>query len=163
MSNNSQARKWNLTINNPQEFGFGHGEIHQRLKQFSPHYYCMADEISTTGTPHTHIFVLADSPIRFSTLKNRFPVAHIEKAYGTVQENRDYVRKEGKWADSDKAETSVEGSFEEWGDMPTPKAEKAPEMTQLIEDIQDGKTTAEIVAENPGLAFRVNDIKEPLI
>ena len=62
-----------------------------KLKQF------FVDEIATTGTKHMHIFIYSKSPIRFSTLKNRFPVAHIDKANGSVIENRDYLRKEGKW------------------------------------------------------------------
>lgn len=158
MGNNSQSRKWNLTINNPETVGLSHEEIIKILGLFFPRYYCMSDEISTTGTPHTHIFLLSDSPIRFSTLKGRFPVAHIEKAYGTAEQNRAYICKEGKWADSDKAETSVEGSFQEWGEMPAPKAEKAPAMAEVIEAIKDGKTTAEIVEDNPALAFKVQQI-----
>lgn len=106
--NNSQSRKWTLTINNPKTVGLSHEVIVEKLKLFCPRYYCLADEIATTGTPHTHIFLLADSPIRFSTLKGRFPLAHIEKALGSAQENRAYIRKEGKWANSDKAETSIE-------------------------------------------------------
>lgn len=158
MGNNSQSRKWNLTINNPETVGLSHEVIVEKLKLFCPRYYCLADEIATTGTPHTHIFLLADSPIRFSTLKGRFPLAHIEKALGSAQENRAYIRKEGKWANSDKAETSIEGSFQEWGEMPTPKAEKAPVMAEVIEAIKDGKTTAEIIEDNPALAFKVQQI-----
>lgn len=155
---NSQSRKWNITINNPETVGLNHKAIVEKLKLFCPRYYCLADEIATTGTPHTHIFLLSDSPIRFSTIKNRLPVAHIERAYGSAQDNRDYVRKGGKWADSDKAETVVAGTFQEWGDMPSEKAEKAPLMVQVIEDIKNGKTTAQIIEDNPALAFRVSDI-----
>ena len=123
---NSQSRKWNITINNPETVGLNHKAIVEKLKLFCPRYYCLADEIATTGTPHTHIFLLSDSPIRFSTIKNRLPVAHIERAYGSAQDNRDYVRKGGKWADSDKAETVVAGTFQEWADMQSEKAEKTP-------------------------------------
>lgn len=158
MGNNSQSRKWNITINNPETVGLNHEAIMEKLKLFYPRYYCLADEIATTGTPHTHIFVLADSPIRFSTLKNRFPLAHIEKAFGSAQDNRAYIRKEGKWANTEKAETSLPETFVEYGEMPTPKAEKAPAMAEVIEAIKDGKTTAEIVEDNPALAFRVQQI-----
>lgn len=65
------------------------------------------DEIATTGTKHMHIFIYSKLPIRFSTFKNRFPVAHIDKANGSVTENRDYLRKEGKWQGSDKKQTSI--------------------------------------------------------
>lgn len=57
-----------------------------------------------------------------------------------------------------KAETAVAGSFEEYGHMPEPQNEKAPEMSALLEDIAAGKATTQIIRENPRLAFRVNDI-----
>ena len=96
MGNNSQSRKWSLVINNPLEAGLDHTAISEKLHLFSPDYYCMADEIATTGTYHTHVFFYAPSPSRFSTVKKRFPIAHIEKAYGSVQENRSYLRKDGR-------------------------------------------------------------------
>ena len=48
MGNNSQARKWMLTINNPLEAGLDHDSIRDILLRFSPSYYCMADEIATS-------------------------------------------------------------------------------------------------------------------
>ena len=53
MGNNSQSRKWSLVINNPLEAGLDHTAISEKLHLFSPDYYCMADEIATTGTYHT--------------------------------------------------------------------------------------------------------------
>lgn len=91
------------------------------------------DEIATTGTKHMHIFIYSKSPIRFSTLKNRFPVAHIDKANGSVMENRDYLRKEGKWQGSDKEQTNLIDTFEEVGDVPKPVDENSPDMSALIE------------------------------
>ena len=158
MGNNSQSRKWSLVINNPLEAGLDHTAISEKLHLFSPDYYCMADEIATTGTYHTHVFFYAPSPSRFSTVKKRFPIAHIEKAYGSVQENRSYLRKDGRWADTDKAETSVPGTFEEWGEAPPERAEKHPEMFRLVQNIRDGMTTTEIIDDNPAMAFRVRDI-----
>ena len=114
MENNQQSRKWTLVINHPLEAGLDHAAIAEILQKFIPTYYCMADEISATGTYHTHVFLYSVSPIRFSTLKNRFAIAHIEKAYGSAKENREYIRKEGKWAETEKAETRVAGTFEEW-------------------------------------------------
>ena len=96
MANNSQSRKWALVINNPLDAGLDHTAIAAILALFSPAYYCMADEIAATGTFHTHVFLYSPSPIRFATLKTRFPVAHIEKAYGSAKENRDYITKSGK-------------------------------------------------------------------
>jgi Putative viral replication protein. len=155
---NSQARKWALTVNNPQDCGLDHNTITEILMKFFPDYFCMADEIATTGTFHTHIFIYSHSPIRFNTLKGRFPVAHIEKAHGTCQQNRDYVAKTGKWAETDKAETSVAGSFFEYGELPTEKNERSPQMSGLIENIRGGKRTAEIIDDTPNFAFRVREI-----
>ena len=159
MENNTQSRKWALVINNPLEAGLDHAAIREILHRFAPSYFCMADEIATTGTYHTHIFLLAPSPIRFSTIKNRFPTAHIEKAYGSAKANRAYILKEGHWADTDKAETSVSGTFEEWGDLPAEKEEEAPEMFKLIQDLRAGKSVMEIIEDNPKLAFRIREIE----
>ena len=119
----------------------------------------MADAIATTGTHHTHIFMFSPSPVRFSTIKARFPTAHIEKAYGSARTNRDYITKSGKWADTAKAETSVIGAFEEWGNLPAEKEEESPEMFALIQELREGKTIMDIVDENPKLAFRIRDIE----
>lgn len=158
MGGNLQSRKWALVINNPSEAGLDHHALTEILQRFAPTYYCMADEVATTGTYHTHVFLYASSPIRFSTIKNRFPTAHIEKAYGSARDNRAYNCKEDKWADTDKAETSVEGTFEEWGDLPAEKEEKAPQMFRLVQNIRAGLSTTEIIDDSPSLAFRVRDI-----
>ena len=50
MGNNSQSRKWALVINNPLEAGLDHSTIKEILQRFSPAYYCMGDEIASTGT-----------------------------------------------------------------------------------------------------------------
>ena len=159
MENNTQSRKWALVINNPLEAGLDHAAIREILYRFSPAYFCMADEIATTGTYHTHIFLFSPSPMRFSTVKNRFSTAHIEKAYGSANANRAYILKEGHWADTDKAETSVSGTFEEWGDLPAEKEEEAPEMFKLIQDLRAGKSVMEIIEDNPKLAFRIREIE----
>ena len=156
---NSQSRKWLMVINNPQECGFDHSRICELLMKFFPDYFCMADEIAKTGTFHTHVFLYSHSPIRFNTLKNRFPIAHIEKAYGSAKENRDYILKEGKWELDEKAKTKVEGSFYEHGEVPKEKEEKNPRMSKLIEDIREGKQAVEIIDESPEFAFRVRDLE----
>ena len=156
--NNSQSRKWSLVINNPQECGFNHEIIIEILMRFFPDDFCMADEIATTGTYHTHVFIYSHSPIRFTTLKNRLPTAHIEKAYGSAIENRDYILKSGKWENDAKAETNIKDSFFEYGKLPEEKDETSPKMSRLVENIKDGKQTTEIISDTPNFAFRVKDI-----
>lgn len=158
MSGNAQSRKWNFVINNPLESGLNHEAIIETLLLFFPDYFCGSDEIATTGTFHTHIFLYSHSPIRFSTIKKRFPTAHIEKAYGSASQNRDYIMKKGVWANDKKAETSVDGSFFEYGELPQEENEKGSKMTRLIENLKDGKRTAQIVEDLPSLGFRVREI-----
>lgn len=158
MNNNSQGRKWSLVINNPLDYGFTHEKICELVMKSFPDYFCLADEIASTGTFHSHIFIYSRSSIRFNTLKNRFPIAHIEKAYGTCQQNKDYILKSGKWKDSEKSESKVEGSFEEYGELPKEQDEKHPKMGALITAIKEGQTTAEIVEGSPNFAFKIADI-----
>lgn len=160
MTDNKQGRKWLLTINNPLEVQLNHERIIEITKKFMPDYFCLSDEVGIcTRTFHTHLFLYSHSPIRFSTLKGRFPTSHIDKAFGTVRENRDYVMKEGKWVNDDKAESKVENSFFEWGKIPSEEEEKEPILFSIISDIKDGKSVAKIVEENPKYALRTRDIE----
>ena len=156
--NQMQSRKWQLTINNPQDHGMTHDEIIDRAQKFNPSYMCLADEIGEQGTYHTHVFFCSSSPMRFSTVKKRFPTAHIDKAYGTAQENRDYIRKEGKWAESRKSETSVEGTFKEFGELPDEASEKSPKYARLLQCVKDGMSNKEILAIDPSFAFHLEHI-----
>ena len=97
--------------------------------------------------------------MRFGTVKKRFPTAHIDKATGTSKEIRDYVCKQGKWADTDKAQTSIEGTFKEFGTLPSASQEKSPKMAQLMQDVKDGYSTTEIIENDPSFAFKINDIE----
>ena len=156
--NKAQSRKWLLTINNPLDHGMTHDEIIDRAQKFNPSYMCLADEIGEQGTYHTHVFFCSSSPMRFSTVKKRFPTAHIDKAYGTAQENRDYIRKEGKWAESRKSETSVEGTFKEFGELPDEASEKSPKYARLLQCVKDGMSNKEILAIDPSFAFHLEHI-----
>ena len=84
-------------------------------------------------------------------------MAHIEQAYGSVLQNRAYIEKSGVWVDSEKASTSVENSFFEYG-VPDEKADSIPKMSRLIENIRAGKKTSEIIDDTPNYAFRIRDI-----
>ena len=131
MSKNKQSRKYLLTINNPKEHGLTHVEIKKRLLLSNPRYFCMTDEIGENGTYHTHVFSYFHSPIRWSTIKKRFPEAHIDISYGSVKENVEYLKKCGKWADTNKAETNLPDTFEEYGEIPAERNEDYPEMLEL--------------------------------
>ena len=153
-----QSRKFLLTINNPRDCGMTHDVIIDRAQMFNPDYFCMADEIGASGTYHTHVYLYSSAPMRFHTVKRRFPTAHIDKASGTSKSNRDYIRKEGKWSDTDKADTRVEGTFQEFGELPKEADEKSPKMAQLIQYVRDGLSNLEIIEIEPGYAFKTREI-----
>ena len=154
----TQSRKWLLTINNLDKHKITVDEIIKTMNTFKYRYFCLAEEVGKEGTPHIHIFIYTKTAVRFSTLKKRFPVAHIDKAYGTSSENRAYITKTGKWADTEKAETVVEGSFREYGEIPSPIEEDNPDMAQIIADIESGASNYDIITEYPKYGFKVNSI-----
>ncbi len=155
----TQSRKYQLTINNPADKALSHDAIKRLLWEIkSVEYFCLSDEVGLeTGTPHTHIFFVAKSPVRFSRVKKLLPDAHIEAAHGTGEENRAYVQKSGKWADNAKSDTSVPDTFEEWGELPVERGQGSrSDITELYQMIVDGMSNAEIMAENPELAVHIS-------
>ena len=157
-----QSRKWQLTINNPQDCGLDRERLLDILSRFSLDYFALSDEIASTGTPHTHVFLYAHSNLRFSTIHNRLPTAHIEKALGTVQQNRNYIAKAGPWSGTAKAETQVEGSFYEWGTPPTEQEERSPAMTKLLQSVKEGRsTTAPRPAPTPRPEAQISPLDLP--
>jgi len=163
MTNNPQGRKWQITINNPIEKDFTHERIKSELQKLeSVKYWCMADEIGAEEeTPHTHIFVECTSPVRFSTLKNIFESAHLERANGTAQENRDYIAKSGKWEDDTKGETRIEGTFEEFGEMSTEIKISGGRGIEgiVLSRILDGASNSEILLEFPEYLRGMRDVE----
>lgn len=154
----SQSRKYQITQNNYNEHGFTVDKIKELVMQFRPTYFCLAEEIGAEGTPHVHVYMECASPVRFGTVKGRFPVAHIEAVHGSAKDNRDYIRKEGKFADTDKAETRVEGSFYEWGELKTERKTKKEAMAAVQELVKAGEKTVTIIEHFPEFSFKANDI-----
>ncbi len=153
-----QARAWQLTINNPTEKNMGHIQIKEILNAIpSIVYWCLCDEIGEKGTPHTHFYIKTRNPIKFSTLKNKFPAAHIEKAKATPKENRKYIRKEGKWEDTEKKETNLPETFEEWGELPQSHQGARTDLQFMYGLVKEGLTNAEILEQCPDTAIKYLD------
>lgn len=145
----TQSRKWNLTINNPVEHGFEHSKLKEILEAMkSVVYWCMSDEIGESGTYHTHLYLHSTSGIRFSTIKKKFETAKILMAKGTAQQNRDYITKSGE-KHKDKAETSVEGTFEEWGEMPVERQGRRNDLVDLYDMLKAGMSDYQIIELMP--------------
>lgn len=150
MPRKPSSRKFQLTINNPTGHGFTHERIRENLSE-SPGllYWCMCDEVGEQGTPHTHVYVVFKNSVMFETLHKRFYGAHIEQANGSNQENRDYVRKEGKWLDDAKHETNLADTFEEWGELPPDRSRQESQSERIMQMVMEGKSNTEILAEIP--------------
>ena len=161
MPRKPSSRKFQLTINNPTQHGYDHSRIKSILTSFSGLvYWCMCDEIGEQGTPHTHIFMVSRNSVMFETLHKRFYGAHIEQANGSNQENRDYVRKEGKWLEDAKHETHLADTFEEWGELPPDRSRSETQAHQIMQMVTDGKTNSEILAEIPGAYNKLPHIEQ---
>lgn len=149
--NNRRSRKYQLTFNNPEKHkNCSHEAIKTALKKWdSLLYWCMCDERGKNNTLHSHLFIQLKNPIYFSSVKKSFPTAHIEEAKGTAEENRAYIRKEGKWKDSEKGQTNLIETFEENGMTPKTEQGRRNDLSNLYQMIKDGYSNVEILETNP--------------
>lgn len=156
MTRDSQSRKWQITINNPIDKGFSHDRIKEILSSFKPLlYWAMCDEAGNTH--HTHIYAVFSSAVRFSTLKNKFPEAHLEIAKGSSEQNRDYITKTGKY--SSKGETSIPGTFEEYGELPIERPGARNDLADLYDLIKSGASNFQIIEESPEYLMHIDRIE----
>lgn len=161
MEKDSRSRKWQLTINNPIEKGFSHDKIKLELETMrSVVYWCMSDEIGASGTYHTHIYIHGREAIRFSTVKKRFDCAHFEMAKGTALQNKEYVSKTGKWENDKKHETCVDGTFEEWGEMPVERQGARNDLADLHSMIKQGISNYDIMEQMPEAMLQLDKIEQ---
>lgn len=158
---NSQSRKWLLTLNNSDERGCTARELEAPMSELTLAYWCAADEVGAeTGTFHTHAFVYSPSPIRFSRLKKLFPSAHIDRANGSAAQDRDYVGKQGKWSLDPKADTRVEGSFIERGEVPREREAGGDRKERLYSMIEQGLTADEIISIDRSFIYQAKTIDD---
>ncbi len=153
----TQSRKWQITVHDKELDREKIKAILSTMKSLT--YWCMADEIGgITEKFHTHVFFYCRSPMRFTSVQNKFPKIHVEQAFGSCIQNRDYLQKGGKWANTDKAETSIPGSFEEWGDLPSEHQGQKPELAILYDLVKSGYSNYEIIEHNPDYLFDISKI-----
>lgn len=156
-----QARKYQLTENHKEHNGLSHNQIKEicftKFKSFR--YGALVDEIGTNQTHHTHIFLCFDSPVRFSSIKKWFQTSHIETCKGSIEQNLDYLRKSGKWSCTSKSETTIEGTFEEFGDRPPENKGKRSDLEELYHMIVDEElSNAEIIRINQDYILEIDKL-----
>ena len=167
MTKNTKHFRYMLTINNPAP-AWTHENIIRALSQLKLKYWAMADEQGLEeNTPHTHLYFVAErSQIRFDTVKKLFPTAHIEPARATSEECRAYIQKSGKWYEDQKADTSIEGTFEEWGELPVESQGKRTDWDMALEMLEEGSDVLTVIRMLPHMArYRTTlmQIKQDLI
>lgn len=148
-----QRSQFLLTLNNPLEYGYSHEKIHEliRIKFRHVQFYCMADDLApTTGTPHTHLYILLTpgSKKRQSAVMNIFEKAHVEpEVKGSPAQIVDYIKKEAKNLSEDKKNSLVENSYEEWGSIPVvmPSDNRNDILLQIQEYIDKDYSPREIM------------------
>ena len=157
MARSKAYRKYQITINNPVEHGFTHERIKGIISNL-PYcdYWCISDEIGENNTYHTHLYIAFNNPVEWDRIHTCFYGAHIENARGSHLENRDYILKQGKWADDPKSETSVDGTFEESGELPPEESKRESQSQEILEMINKGCTINEIINKYPS---QINHIK----
>lgn len=158
----SRSRKWMITINNPLDKGFTHDKIKEVLTSIrSLDYLAMCDEIGNEKhTLHTHIIIHRGGALRFSTLQKMFPPgSQLDNLRGTMQQARDYIRKEGKYKGSSKEETNLKNTFEESGMVPDERQGQRSDLIALYDMIKDGKSNYEILEDNPNYMLQLEKVE----
>lgn len=162
-TSNQQGRKVQLTINNPIDHGWTHEAIKTAIQEKlkSTVFACLGDEIGATGTYHTHAYLVFSSPVRFSTIKNVFDVAHIEFCRGSNEDNIQYIKKEGKWLNTEKGSTVVLDTYEQIGTPPPEKKiSQRADLEELYNMLKAGASDFEIFERNAGHIKYVSHIEK---
>lgn len=160
--NNSRNRRYLLTINNPLDHGFSREKLIDICKSLNPAYFCMSEEIGLNeSTPHVHIYIEFENARYFSSVQKTFnAVPHFDKPYGTPQECKEYVFKEGKWLSDPKGETNLRDTHYEWGSIQINEQGKRSDLEQMYTDVENGLKPYEIVKKNPKMIRYTKQMKE---
>ena len=160
LKQDTQSRRYLLTINDPIPKGFTPDKIKEILMSFKGIvYFCFADEQGSCY--HTHVYAAFRSPVRFSTIQKRFDSkVRIDTVYSDSASCRDYVAKTGdKWEGHEKQNTRIEGSFFEWGELPKEHQGARNDLSFLYEMVKAGYSNYEILENNPDFLLRLTDIE----
>ena len=98
---------------------------------------------------------------------NAIPKAHWDPCRGTIEQNRDYVFKTGKWADSEKGTTALPETQREWGEIPSEvkdfPSRKSDVMDAINAMIEEGLSPSEIMGMHAGYCEYADTIRRAYI
>ena len=152
----TRTRRMQITCNNPDKKGLSSDKIKEIMQRWKTEYYCFCFETGEQGTYHFHLYIKFRNPQSIDTISKAFGNAHIEVTRNsTSQQNRDYIRKEGAYIDSEKKETNHLETFYESSDCPNEAQGVRDEIQTMIALIQDGASNVEIVQAVPSMALKI--------
>ena len=126
---------WCITINNPTELDGLAFWTAKKQEMEASYVVAQLEKGEEEETPHYQAYVHFKTQKSFNQLKKWFPRAHLEKAKGSPQQNRDYCTKEGR----------VDGPWE-LGDCP--QKGRRMDLEALQRDLDEGKSIANIRSEH---------------
>lgn len=160
----TRTRRMLVTCNLPSPKGYSAEKIHEILRMYRTEYYCFCYETGEQGTEHFHLYIKFQNPQSTSTISKRFGNAHVDVIRNsTSQENRNYIRKEGAYLDSEKKATNHIETFYESGECPEDGKENQGarnDISVMINLVQDGASNMEIVEAVPSMALRIPAIEQ---
>lgn len=160
----ARSRRMQITCNNPSEKNLDSESIKSIMQRWKTEYYCFCFETGESGTYHFHLYIKFLNPQPISTVSKAFSNAHIEVIKNSSsQENRDYIRKEGAYLDSEKKATNHIETFYESGECPEDGKDNQGHRTDIetmIAMVQEGASNAEIAAAVPTMALRIPAIEQ---
>ena len=154
-----RSRKWLLTCNNPDEHGWNYAKIENSLSDFTNlQYACWCTEKGIKQqTEHYHLFLHFTSQITDDRLHKIFERGswHSDKCRGTTQDNRNYILKDGKYKEDEKAKTSVDGTFREVGDFVEERRGQGrrTDLLDIMDMVKEGADNQEIEDSYPTQYF----------
>lgn len=151
-----QAKTFFLTQNNPADYGLDREKVieivHKTFRKNNLIYWAYVEEEGSCR--HFHLYCILGKKKRWSAVQKAFPHAHMEsEVKGSPQQNRAYLLKEGD-KHKDKAETQIEGSFYEEGELPDffVSNDRTEMLIQIENMLDSGMTPNEIMEKS--LVFR---------
>lgn len=160
----ARTRRMQVTCNNPLDKEFTAEKIKQTMTRWKTDYYCFCYETGEQGTEHFHLYIKFKNPQSTDIVSKQFANAHIEIIRNsTSRENRDYVRKEGAYLDSDKKSTNHIETFYESNECPEDGQEHQGarnDISTMIALVENGASNMEIVQAVPSMALRIPAIEQ---